>query len=125
MKINPNGIPGQHRHGDVLIERVGDAPKNVELVKSPPVLAEGETSGHSHRIFGKISYYHDEALARSMPPLAYIGNYAAPEEGAEIKHINRDGSLTGEHSTLPVSKGVNIAIGQREYDPEMERRAAD
>jgi hypothetical protein len=124
MKQNPNGIPGQIRHGDVLIERVGDVPAAITPDKKPPVLAEGEISGHSHTVFGMAVMFRDDGLARSLGEQAYIGTLDAAEN-AKVSHVNRDGSLTGEHDTLPIADGRNNVIAQREYDPEGERRAAD
>lgn len=124
MKINEKGIKGQIRHGDVLVERVGAAPEKIDAAIKPVILAEGEVSGHLHRVYGGIAFFRDDGLARSLGEQAYIGTLDVPAD-AELRHVNRDGSLTGEHDTLPIDAGRNNVIAQREYDPEGERRAAD
>lgn len=128
MITRKNGIQNQFRHGDVLVERIGDAPKMKSSKDASPTLAEGETSGHSHRIYGGpyggAVMFRDDALARSLGEQAYIGTVDVPAP-AELKHVNRDGSLTNEHDTIPLAPARYVAIAQREYDPEGERRAQD
>jgi hypothetical protein len=48
MKI----IPRQYRQGDVLLHPIASLPAGVEStpVEEPIVLAEGELTGHAHRI---------------------------------------------------------------------------
>lgn len=109
----------------MLVERIAEPAKLNAPSKEVPTLAEGETSGHSHRIFGGAVMFRDDGIARSLGEQAYIGTVDVPATGAKLKHVNRDGSLTGEHDTLTLAGGRYVAIAQREYDPEGERRAQD
>jgi|WetSurMetagenome_2_1015567.scaffolds.fasta_scaffold246189_2 hypothetical protein len=77
-----------YQHGDVLIKSINYIPKNAKPVEST-ILAEGESTGHIHRINGgkaiiymvnlimylkvikKISLIHEEHKALFIPP----GNY--------------------------------------------------
>lgn len=113
------------RQGDVLLKRIGDAPKTIEAPKTAPILAEGEVSGHLHGMFGGAVMFRDDGLARSLGAQAYIGTVDVPEAGAELRHVLRDGTPTGEHDTIAVPPGRYAAIAQREYAPEGERRAQD
>jgi hypothetical protein len=62
--------PKMYRQGDVLIVAVDEIPADVELVKRTKrgvVLAEGEVTGHAHRIPSRsASLYRSESDARFM-----------------------------------------------------------
>lgn len=124
MITRENGIHNQFRHGDVLVERIGDAPAMVPSKDPAPTLAEGETSGHSHRVYGGAVMFRDDGFASRLGAQAYIGTVDVPAP-SELKHVNRDGSLTNEHDTIPLPPARYVAIAQREYDPDGERRAQD
>ena len=113
------------RQGDVLLRRIGDAPADLKTSDALPVLAEGEVSGHLHRMYGGAVMFRDDALARSLGAQAYIGTVDVPAAGGELRHVLHDGRETGEHDTILVPAGRYAAIAQREYDPEGERRAQD
>ena len=114
----------QYRHGDVLVERVGEADPSTAVATTAPTLAEGEISGHSHRLFGGATLFRDDGLARALGEKTYIGTVNVPTT-SELRHVGRDGALTGEHDTIAVPSGCYAVIGQREYDSEGERRAQD
>lgn len=116
-------IKGQYRQGDVLIERIGDAPRAFKPAKETPTLAEGEVSGHSHRVYGGAVLFRDDALARDLGENAYIGTLDVKAGGA-LRHVLPDGSDTGEHDKIPLN-GRHLVGSQREYDPEGDRRAQD
>lgn len=118
-------IKGQYRQGDVLVERIGDAPADIAPPAKPPVLAEGEISGHSHTAFGGAVLFRDDGLARDLGETAYIGTLDVPAAGAELRHVLADGRATGEHDTIALAPGRHVVVPQREYEPEGERRAAD
>lgn len=122
-KENHMTIKGQYRQGDVLVERTGDAPADI-AAGEPPILAEGEVSGHLHRVFGGAVMFRDDGLARDLEA-AYIGTLDVPAGGAELRHVLSDGQPTGEHDTIALASGRHIVVPQREYDPEGESRAAD
>ena len=53
----------QYRHGDLLIQQVADIPRGAKRVKHG-ILAEGEATGHAHRVDTKeaILYERDGKL---------------------------------------------------------------
>lgn len=118
----------QYRQGDVLIERVADKTSGKHDEKAP-VLAEGEVSGHFHKIFGdQVHMYVDEALAtRTREGLnPYSATVEIGPGGASLRHVTREHVDTGEHDPiLDLPQGSYHVINQREYDPEAERRAQD
>lgn len=94
----------KYRHGDVLIQK-------VEKVKGNKlkhlVIAEGEVTGHAHRVTGgKAELYQDGDTL--------------------FLHVEEDATITHEEHkplTLPVGDyGIKI---QREYEPEGWRYVAD
>ncbi len=119
----------QFRQGDVLVEKVSEKTANVND-KEVPTLAEGEVSGHFHRVFGDTvhMYVDDQVMSRNAQRDG-LNPYSATLEvgggGAALRHVNRDGSNTGEHDPIDLVGGTYYVINQREYDPEAERRAAD
>jgi hypothetical protein len=135
MLVNPNGILGQVRQGDVLIELVSpNLSRPAVPASAAPVLAEGETHGHSHRVFARdgaivgrlapVEHFRDPNLEGQIGRTVYGGTLLLDAPG-EVGHVNRDGSATGEHQTLPLESGTHHVILQREYNPEADRRAAD
>jgi hypothetical protein len=38
------------------------------------IIAEGEATGHQHRIFGTVRLYRDDALASEIPSGLYVGH---------------------------------------------------
>lgn len=88
MKSNSGkGKSVLYRHGDVLVSGVETIP--TEAVRRPHlVLAEGEMTGHSHRIgeAGSAQLYQLEGVMylRIFGPLGHVGspgtrpNFAAP-----------------------------------------------
>jgi hypothetical protein len=66
----------QFAQGDLLIEQVPDMPHSGALLCSAngvTVLAEGETTGHQHAIYGCITMSRDDTLARDIPRDLYVG----------------------------------------------------
>ena len=86
------------RHGDVIIEQITTLPKGVKLEKTTnPVLAEGEVTGHFHRLQSPCLFaqHGDEKFFR----------------------IDREILLTHEeHDTLKIPKGTYRVRLQREVD---------
>jgi len=68
-----------YRQGDVLLRRVDDAPKGVPPSKDVHVLAEGEISGHAHKVFGGAVMFRDDGLARSLGQQAYMALWMYPQ----------------------------------------------
>lgn len=61
--------------GDIILERLYDAPMSGRLIGAAKdgviVVAQGEATGHSHRIFGSATLYRDDALAREAVAWTY------------------------------------------------------
>jgi len=98
------------RQGDVLLERVADSlgdlgarifDHNLTASQRRGVIAEGEMTGHAHKLVG------GELLATSDGLVAIV------EERAEVEH--------DEHATLELEPGVWLVHRQTEYVSEDER----
>lgn len=91
----------QYRHGDVMIEKVSSLPKDAKK-QQHVTLAEGELTGHSHRIEEKEAavMYRD----RNVLFLEVTANVAS------LVHE--------EHATIELPKGIYRVWQQREYTPE-------
>lgn len=89
-----------YRHGDVLVEEVKSIPKGA-VKRTHLVLAEGEMTGHAHRIAepGSAEVYQDEA-SMYLRVLAW---------SATLIHQ--------EHGPIPLPRGEYRVWRQREYSP--------
>lgn len=88
---------GWIRHGDVILKRV-DNIKGNQIKKTEEVLAEGEVTGHFHRL-------------RSKQMLVSM------HEGQKFIELEQEGKLTHEeHNTLHIPKGKYEIMLQREVD---------
>ena len=106
----------QARQGDVFFEKVANLPDRKDLkMKSDPILAYGEVTGHSHKIMS--------------PPMSEVDSYV--DKNGDI-YVQSSQEITVGHDehdtiTLPADTLYCVTI-QREYDPaaaELERRVAD
>ena len=90
------------RQGDVLFRRVKELPANV--VRQPsPVLAEGELTGHAHR----VADLKTAEVYVGLDGVMYL-QVSAPE--ATIIHQ--------EHGPITLCQGSYRVWKQREYAPE-------
>ena len=91
------------RQGDIYIESVRCLPDGA-LKRDSIVLAEGELTGHSHRVrdFRTADVYE-------FPGNLFVDVVA---DCAEIVHE--------EHGTIALNRGVYRVWRQREYDPRPE-----
>ncbi len=98
------------RHGDVFIEQVRSIPPGLTPTRVP-VLAEGELTGHAHRI--------QEAGAAEF----FIG----PVDGERFFRIKTPSATVvhEEHGPITLTKGAYRSWIQREYHPEEIRRVID
>jgi hypothetical protein len=71
-------IPRQYRQGDVLLHPTDGVPSSAKLVSAigPTVLAEGETTGHTHRIedFSAVRRYafEDHTYLEILRPVRLV-----------------------------------------------------
>lgn len=93
------------RQGDIFIESTAEIPSDA-VEQSNLVLAEGEATGHRHR----IAEHHTARLFAHGRQL-YL-NVIADEA-----HVVHD-----EHQTIPLGRGLYRVWRQREFDPLSQRR---
>jgi hypothetical protein len=101
----PRGIMQPIRQGDVILLSA----EHVEGQKLPHlILAEGEATGHTHRIAeGQAELYEQEGTL-------YL---SVISDSAVLAHE--------EHQPIPIPKGNWMVRIQREYQPEGWRYVAD
>lgn len=123
MKKKGQNMNRPYRHGDVDL-----IPVNVELTgdkQKNGVIAEGEVTGHSHRIVGKIGidfnvYHLKTPLARQVGGIKVSTNRVLEVVNpVEIEHQ--------EHSRIQIAPGRYGIFIEQEYDPfeEEVRRVKD
>ena len=96
------------RQGDIFIAVVSKIPKGAKP-QSHCVLAEGEVTGHSHRVEGREhAHLHAHAGALYLEVLA---------DRATVVH--------DEHRPITLPRGVYRVWRQREYSPEAIRIVRD
>ena len=97
------------RQGDVLIRRIAALPKQKGTLKKNGVLAEGEVTGHAHRI---------EDAAKAELYDCGTGLYMrVSADGVRILHE--------EHAPIVLPPGDYSIEIQREYSPAEIRNVAD
>ena len=95
--------------GDILIERVDDAPVSGRVIQSvddgSAVVAAGEATGHHHRIFGSVTLYRDDALAREIPAGLYVAHLQVKSPGrtAGARGARADRAGAGHLSRAPAT----------------------
>lgn len=98
-----------YRQGDVLIRRIQALPAPKGKQRKSGVLAEGEVTGHAHRV---------EDLASAEVLEIENGLYLrVGEEGVRIVHE--------EHAPIELAPGNYEVEIQREYSPAEIRNVAD
>lgn len=110
-----------YAQGDLLIERVDDLPPSGNVLQPEPdgsfVLAEGELTGHHHSIYGQVTMFRDDSLARDIPGGLYIGHISVDGPAARVQHQ--------EHAPISLPKGTYRVRRQRELEPKDARVVAD
>jgi hypothetical protein len=98
-----------YRHGDLLIVRRESIPADLR-VRESRVLAEGEATGHAHRVQGGATVLED------AEGLTYL---RVTDEGAVVVHE--------EHAPIALPAGEYEVVRQREFDPfeQAARQVAD
>jgi hypothetical protein len=99
--------------GDILIERVNDAPPSGKAIQSvgagPVVIAEGEATGHRHRLLGSVAMYRDDALARDVPSGLYVAHVEVRSPTGRLEHE--------EHAPITLERGTYRVRRQRQLEP--------
>ena len=99
--------------GDILIERVEDAPLSGYILHcsdaASVIVAEGEARGHHHRLVGAVTLYRDDALARDLPSELYVGHVRITSTSARLEHE--------EHAAILLPQGTYRFRRQRQLEP--------
>jgi hypothetical protein len=100
--------------GDILIERVDDAPPSGRQVAQtvsagPVIVAEGEATGHCHRLLGSVAMYRDDALAREIPSGLYVAHVEVSSPTGRLEHE--------EHAPVTLERGTYRVRRQRQLEP--------
>lgn len=111
----------QFRQGDILIERVEALPhgfvaRALRTPDGPILLAEGEESGHAHR----VETEGEAAFVPAQPaPTDPTRGWLTVEAEARLVH--------DEHAPLDLPPGTYRVVQQRRYDPRHDeaRHAGD
>ena len=86
------------RHGDIAYRKVAEVKGEKVFEGKEFILAEGEATGHHHRIKGpKIRLYNDNGT-----------RYLDAPRGGVLTHP--------EHKEITVEPGIYIEIREREFD---------
>lgn len=96
------------RQGDVMLRKV--AAMTAGAIEQEPtmrgvVLAEGEATGHAHRIFRGAVMFRDDGAGRA---------FVAVSETTSLTHE--------EHDTIPLLAGIYELVGQVEWSDEHSPR---
>ena len=110
--------PIMFRQGDVLIRQISSLPElkaETEVLNGDLVLAEGETTGHAHRIrrSGNMKFWNVDTGKGENPITAYM----TLGEAATVTHE--------EHNAIDLPSGNYEIRIKREYHPEEYRRVHD
>src|SRR4051812_2564131 len=99
--------------GDILIERVADSPISGCLIQTADagsaIVAAGEATGHHHRIFGWVTMYRDDPLAREIPAGFYVAHLQVGGPAARLEHE--------EHAPIALEQGTYRVRRQRQLEP--------
>ena len=110
-----------YAQGDLLIERVADTPPTGSVVgpaaDGAVVLAEGETTGHRHVIWDRVTMFRDDGLARDIPGGLYVGHVRVDGAPALLQHE--------EHAPIELPRGTYRVRRQRELEPKDARIVVD
>ncbi|SVC53264.1 uncharacterized protein METZ01_LOCUS306118 [marine metagenome] len=102
------------RHGDLLLKSDEDIviPKGSKSLKTD-VLAEGEATGHTHRLVGQAQILEHEAADGT------VEKFVDAKQDSQLVHQ--------EHNTIDIPKGVYRVVQEREFDviDEMSKQVYD
>ena len=73
------------------------------------VVAEGEFTSHHHKLFGCVTFFRDDALARDIPDDLYVGHVQVTGPVARLEHE--------EHATIKLEQGTYRVRRQRQLEP--------
>jgi hypothetical protein len=115
-----------YRQGDVLLIETTDSRDTEPAPKDPRglVLAEGESSGHHHQVFGRgAKLFRFKASAALAERLLVVG-----EAGAELRVVGGGGGGVDRHTPIHLGPGKFLVRTQRAWtaaDEQRHRAVAD
>lgn len=91
-----------YRHGDVIIYKLEQEPSlEQSATVKQLILAEGEVTGHSHRLTGSFDILQNK-----------------PISGELLFEVHSEAVLSHEeHDRIVLDKGVYLKVNQVEYNP--------
>jgi hypothetical protein len=95
--------------GDILIERVDNAPVTGRVIQPLADASAIVAKGHHHRIFGSVTLYHDAALAREIPSGLYVGHVQVDSPAARLEHE--------EHAPITLEQVPIASAGSGSWSP--------
>lgn len=111
-----------YRQGDVILIQRKAKPKGGESAKDPRglVLADGESSGHHHQVFGNGAklFNYKSTTSRFL---------TIPSDGAEVRVVGAEVNGVPRHHPITLGKGTYEVRIQRSWDSERaaSERVAD
>lgn len=107
-------VPRLYAQGDILIERIDaalpiDGAAGRSQRSESVIVAEGEATGHHHRLVGSIVMYRDDALARDVPGGLYVAHVRVESPTARLEHE--------EHAAITLPAGTYRIRRQRQLEP--------
>jgi hypothetical protein len=112
-----------YRQGDVFLMRVdGAAPIDIEPKPADGrgiVLAEGESSGHHHAVFGdgnKLFRFRDTSGRQLL---------VTGERGAELRVVGGGSGGKPRHETIQIAPGKYIVTVQRSWTSAHQSRRVE
>jgi hypothetical protein len=107
-------MPRLYAQGDILIERIDSGTQINEVLSrsvsgGSVVVAEGEATGHHHRLLGSVVMYRDDALARDVPSGLYVAHVRIESPTARLEHE--------EHGAITLPAGTYRIRRQRQLEP--------
>jgi hypothetical protein len=75
----------------------------------PVVIAEGEATGHHHRLVGSVTLFRDDAIARDIPRELYVAHVRIASPTARLVHE--------EDAPIAIDRGTYRIRRQRQLEP--------
>lgn len=121
MTKTKQAAPGHQRQGDVFLRRLDAVPEGIAPAPKDArglVLAEGETSGHHHQVFGRGSKLMRYADTANTARVLIVGR-----AGAEVRVIGGGGGGVPRHHPVQLAPGAWEVRLQRTWTSEDEARS--
>lgn len=117
----------QYRHGDVGIQTVKPPARKGRKKLSHLTLAEGEVTGHSHRVVDASSTFTVAGNGQRYLRQERPADAVMYEQGGLMFLMVRKPAVVvhQEHGAIDLPRGTYQIRQQREWSPEGERRVID